>query len=75
MHKLYNGMQITFPKNFNNPEYIHKQILEEYDGTNVRVLSKRYDCTERWIREIINKNKSRNDGVNLFVYSPITAKK
>ena len=36
---LFKGQQICFPIRFFNPEMIHKKIIAEYDGTNIRQLA------------------------------------
>ena len=39
-------------------EYVEKKIQEEYDGTNIKQLAKKYSYTERWVSgKIKNKRK------------------
>lgn len=56
IYQLFKGQQVTFPVRFFNPAYIHRMILEEYDGSNVSEMAKKYNYSEKTIRRII-KNK------------------
>ncbi len=58
LHSRYRGTQISFPVELLSREYIFGQILEEYDGSNVRELATKYGYTEKWIRKIIKDNKA-----------------
>lgn len=51
--KEYRGQQITFPVEFYSKEYIYTQIIEEYDGTNLKKLATKYGYSERTIRRIV----------------------
>lgn len=55
MYRLFKGQQISFPVRFFNPECIKHKIVEEYDGTNISTLAKKYDYSEKTIRRIIKK--------------------
>ena len=52
------GRQISFPVELLNREYIFEQIINEYDGTNVRELATKYGYTEKWIRKIVKDSKA-----------------
>lgn len=49
----YRGQQITFPVEFYSKEYIYKQIVEEYDGNNLKQLATKYGYSEWTIRRIV----------------------
>lgn len=51
--KEYRGQQITFPVEFYSKQYIYAQIIEEYDGTNLKKLATKYGYSERTIRRIV----------------------
>lgn len=53
----YRGLQVTFPLKFLSSEYIEKSVLEEYDGSNVKELARKFDCSERKVRNIIRESK------------------
>lgn len=50
----YKGLQFTFPVRFLSKEYVKNKIKNEYDGNNIKLLAKKYQYSERWIREVIS---------------------
>jgi len=57
IHKLFSGQQIAFPKRLYNKDYICNFIKKNYDGSNLRQLSKKFDYSDRRIRQILNQKK------------------
>lgn len=53
LHQVYKGLQVTFPKRLYSREYVQEKVKKEYDGTNLKELSRRYGYSERWIRQMI----------------------
>jgi len=53
MYRMFKGQQVTFPVRFFNPQCIRQKIIEEYNGTNIGFLAKKYDYSEKSIRRII----------------------
>ncbi|MBS5799532.1 MAG: Mor transcription activator family protein [Clostridiales bacterium] len=53
LHQVYKGLQVTFPKRLYCREYVREKVKKEYDGTNLKELSRRYGYSERWIRQMI----------------------
>ena len=37
-------------------EFIKQQIIDEYDGGNVKQLATKYGYTEKWVKRILKKN-------------------
>lgn len=56
IYKMFKGQQICFPVRFFNSAKIHRMIVEEYDGTNLRALAAKYSYSEKTIRRIIKKS-------------------
>ncbi len=56
MYRLFKGQQITFPVRFLNPDCVKQRIIEEYDGSNIALLAKEYDYSEKPIRRIIKSS-------------------
>ncbi|MPM57217.1 hypothetical protein SDC9_104039 [bioreactor metagenome] len=52
-YTMFKGQQITFPMHLFSKEYIVGKIKMEYNGYNLKQLSKKYGYSERWVREII----------------------
>ena len=50
---LFHGTQISFPNRLFSKEYIHKAIINEYDGNNVPQLAQKYNYSERSIWRIL----------------------
>lgn len=38
-----------------------KKIREEYNGFNTLELSKKYDVSERWVRQLIDQKENKED--------------
>lgn len=53
IYRMFKGQQISFPMRFFNPERIHKSIVEEYIGSNIKALATKYGYSEKTIRRII----------------------
>ena len=53
IYQMYKGQQITFPVHLFNSKRIQQSIIKEYDGTNIRELSKKYGYAEKTIRRMI----------------------
>lgn len=60
LHSNYRGTQVFFPVELFSKEFIVKQIVEEYNGYNVRELATKYGYTEKWIRKILKDNIDKN---------------
>ena len=56
IHRLFKGQQICFPVRFFNPAGIHKIIIKEYNGTNIKTLAVKYNYSEKTVRRIIRDN-------------------
>lgn len=53
IYQIYKGMQISFPTRLFNPEYVKKQVPIEYDGTNIKQLTKKYGYSDKTVRRMI----------------------
>jgi len=56
IHRMFHGQQVAFPVHLYSAKYIKAVIQEEYDGTNLRALARKYDYSEKTIRRLV-KNK------------------
>lgn len=56
IYKMFKGQQITFPTRLFNPKRIRNNIIQEYDGTNIKMLATKYDYSEKTIRRIIKQS-------------------
>lgn len=53
IHAAYRGQQISFPVNLFSKEFITMQIVNEYNGYNVKELATKFGYSEKWIRKIL----------------------
>lgn len=60
-HNHFRGLQLTFPVRLLSREFVRKQLKCEFNGCNLKELSRKYDYSERWIRKIIEEIKSNID--------------
>lgn len=56
IYRMFKGQQISFPMRFFNPERIQKCIVQEYDGTNIKMLAVKYGYSEKTVRRIIKES-------------------
>jgi len=57
VYRLFHGCQISFPDRLFSKEYIHKAILEEYNGSNAAQLAQKYNYSQRSIWRILKSPK------------------
>ena len=60
VHKYYNGQQVTFPMRLYSKKYVLER-LKEYDGTNLKALSRELGYSERWLRHLIETTKDEKN--------------
>lgn len=53
IYKMFHGTQVSFPNQLFTKEYLHRMILEEYNGNNASELAKKFNYSERSIWRII----------------------
>ena len=56
LHAAYRGQQITFPVQLFTKEFIAMQIINEYNGYNVKQLATKFGYSEKWIRKILKEH-------------------
>jgi Mor family transcriptional regulator len=61
LYLRFKGQQITFPVRLYNPRLIQQNVIEEYDGTNIAELARKYDYSEKTIRRMLRENSLEGD--------------
>ena len=56
IHSTYRGQQVFFPVDLFSKDFIKKQIIEEYNGYNVKQIALKYGYTEKWVKKILKDN-------------------
>lgn len=59
VYNHYRGQQITFPMRIYSRDYVVKYLLKNYDGTNLKQLARELGYSERWTKQLIDKNLKR----------------
>ena len=59
IYENFKGQQVTFPTKLVSKDYTIQQILLEYNGNNIKELVKKHGYSERWVRQVINKEKNK----------------
>lgn len=55
--ELYRGRQISFPMRLYDRNKVSKKVITEYNGNNLADLTKKYDYSQRWLRQMIQDGK------------------
>ena len=63
IHSAYRGQQITFPVQLFSKAFLKKQIVDEYNGYNIKQLATKYGYSEKWVRQILKEHidKQKSD--------------
>ena len=63
IHSAYRGQQITFPVQLFSKEFLKKQIVDEYNGYNIKQLATKYGYSEKWVLQILKEHidKQKSD--------------
>ena len=59
IHSAYRGQLITFPVELFSKEFIVWQIVNEYNGYNVKQLATKFGYSEKWIRKILKDHMEK----------------
>ena len=60
-YERFKGQQVVYPVSLYSKEHIMKCILQEYDGTNVKSLARKYGYTENWLLHKIKESKVKRN--------------
>ena len=58
VYLLFSGQQLSFPCSFYKTDYIRECVLREFDGNNLRQLSKKYNRSEKIIRRFLQEGRA-----------------
>ena len=57
----FKGQQVNFPVRLYNPHLIQKNVIKEFDGSNIPELARKYDYSEKTIRRMIRDSLEELD--------------
>ena len=61
LYLRFKGQQITFPVRLYNPHLIQKNVIKEFDGSNIPELARKYDYSEKTIRRMIRDSLEESE--------------
>lgn len=61
LYEHFRGQQMNFPQRIYSTEYVTQYVKAHYDGTNLREFAKKFNYSERRIRQLL-QHKSEREG-------------
>ncbi len=55
VYNYFAGQYVTFPKKLLAEQYLHEQILNEYDGKNAKDLARKYGYSYSWVMKVLKR--------------------
>lgn len=55
IYENYRGQQVTFPMRLYSKKYIVDYLIKNYDGKNLKQISRQLGYTCNWLQQMINK--------------------
>ena len=59
VYEQYKGQQVTFPMRIYSQEYVVEYLIKNYNGKNLKQMSRELGYTCNWLQKIINKHNIR----------------
>lgn len=59
IYENYRGQQVTFPMRLYSKDYILEYLTKNYNGKNLKELSRKLGYTSNWLKQVINKESIR----------------
>ena len=63
LYLRFKGQQINFPVRLYNPHLIQKNVIKEFDGSNIPELARKYDYSEKTIRRMIRDSLEESEEI------------
>ena len=61
LYLRFKGQQVNFPVRLYNPHLIQKNVVKEFDGSNIPELARKYDYFEKTIRRMIRDSLEESE--------------
>lgn len=61
VYNYFAGQYVTFPKKLLSEQFLHDQIIKEYDGRNAKELARKYGYSYSWIMKVLKRKQSLNE--------------
>lgn len=59
IYENYRGQQVTFPMRLYSKSYILEYLTKNYDGKNLKELSRNLGYTCNWLQQVIKREEIR----------------
>lgn len=56
IHNEFRGQQVSIPVRLFSQDYIISQVVENYDGSNIKALATRFGYSEKWVRQVLKEH-------------------
>lgn len=61
VYEKYKGQQVTFPMRLYSREYLIDYLNKNYNGKNLKELSRELGYTYNWLQKVVNENEIKNN--------------
>lgn len=61
VYENYRGQQVTFPMRLYSKSYILEYLAKNYNGKNLKELSRKLGYTCNWLQQVINKESIKKN--------------
>ena len=65
IYENYRGQQVTFPMRLYSKKYIIKYLIQNYNGKNLKEISRELGYTYNWLQQVISKEKIKERCINM----------
>lgn len=62
IYENFRGQQVTFPMRLYSKSYVEEYIIKNYNGKNIKEISRKLGYTCNWVQQVINKLNIRENG-------------
>ena len=62
IYENFRGQQVTFPMRLYSKSYVEEYIIKNYNGKNIKEISRNLGYTCNWVQQVINKLNIRENG-------------
>ena len=62
IYENFRGQQVIFPMRLYSKSYVEEYIIKNYNGKNIKEISRKLGYTCNWIQQVINKLNIRENG-------------
>lgn len=61
IYENYKGQQVTFPMRLYSKSYIIEYLIKNYNGKNLKELSRQLGYTSNWLQQVIKKTNIKEE--------------